>query len=279
MKHECEIIRDLMPLCVDETASEKTRRAVDEHVSQCSPCGTVYSEMKAAVEVTAAPPREDAQFDQAVRRIRKRRTRRRWGWMLLGVLLSAVLVLAGLGGYYWYFEDAVEITPKDFGFRRTPDGVLMVNVQGIPGSARLVIDVTGKDLDADGSMDYEAYMHVTATRAQLRRDDLGDFYFIFGNYRDVGMYMLHDGGMGVKLAQVIHGTPDMGGKVIYVDGRGIPEMAMFGLTLRVPEIVWHGTMRTSACVPVLLESSQDGMVTISPTPLPRQTEEAAMPQQ
>lgn len=279
MKYECEIIRDLMPLCVDETASDKTRQAVEEHVAQCSPCGTVYAEMKAAVEVTAAPIREDPQFDRAVRRIRKRRTRRRWGWMLLGVLLSAVLVLASLGGYYWYFEDAVEVNPKDFGFRRTADGVLMVNVQGIPGSARMTIDVTGKDLDGDGMMEYEAYMHVTATRAQLRSESLGNYYFIFGTYRDVGMYMLHDGGVGVKLAQVIHGTPEMGGKVIYVDGHGIPEMALFGLTLRVPEIVWHDAMRSSAFAPVLLDSSHDVMVMVSPTPLPRQTEEAPTPQQ
>lgn len=281
VKHDCEIIRDLMPLCVDETASDKTRQAVEEHVGQCSPCETVYSEMKAAVEVTAAPIREDPQFDRAVRSIRKRRTRRRWGWMLLGVLLSAVLVLAGLGGYYWYFEDAVEINPKDFGFRRTADGVLMVNVQGIPGSARMTIDVTGKDLDGDSVMEYEAYMHVTATRAQLRSESLGNYYFIFGTYRDVGMYMLHDGGAGVKLAQVIHGTPEMGGKVIYVDGHGIPEMALLGLTLRVPEIVWHGTVRSSVSAIVQFESSQEGLVMISPTPtpLPLQAEDAQEPQQ
>ena len=45
MKHQCEIVRDLMPLYLDGIASGQSRQMVDEHLSECSECSALFSKM------------------------------------------------------------------------------------------------------------------------------------------------------------------------------------------------------------------------------------------
>ena len=54
MKNECNVARDLMPLCIDGVASEESQQYVDKHVASCHDCELVYGEMKSALpQVTA----------------------------------------------------------------------------------------------------------------------------------------------------------------------------------------------------------------------------------
>ena len=55
---ECNIIKDLLPLYLDNCCSEESRNAVKEHLNCCEACRTVYEDMKQVVEtkpVTFAP--------------------------------------------------------------------------------------------------------------------------------------------------------------------------------------------------------------------------------
>ena len=36
---ECNVVRDLMPLCIDDAASEESRKLVVDHVWECEKCG------------------------------------------------------------------------------------------------------------------------------------------------------------------------------------------------------------------------------------------------
>ena len=36
MKTDCEIIRDLMPLCAEQIASEKSQALVEEQLTECA---------------------------------------------------------------------------------------------------------------------------------------------------------------------------------------------------------------------------------------------------
>lgn len=51
MKYNCELIQDLMPLCMDHMASEESRKAVAEHLAECPECEGFYKRMENAETV------------------------------------------------------------------------------------------------------------------------------------------------------------------------------------------------------------------------------------
>lgn len=42
MKYDCELIQDIMPLYKDNALSDKSKKIVDEHLSECAECRNVY---------------------------------------------------------------------------------------------------------------------------------------------------------------------------------------------------------------------------------------------
>ncbi|MCH5287100.1 MAG: zf-HC2 domain-containing protein [Christensenellaceae bacterium] len=109
MKHECDIVRDLMPLVADGTASEKSRAMVDEHIDECEPCREMFDEMRQEVK-TEAP---QAQAEKLVKKLRRHRMLRRALLVLLGVAISAVLVVVGQRLWLYYFEADVVLTAEE----------------------------------------------------------------------------------------------------------------------------------------------------------------------
>ena len=61
MKTDCEIIRDLLPLYVDDICSEKSRELVDEHLRECTECGSLLDRLKRTeIENGLKAEKEDA---------------------------------------------------------------------------------------------------------------------------------------------------------------------------------------------------------------------------
>lgn len=88
MKLDCEVIRDLMPLCAEEIASDGSRKLVEEHFVECTECRAMYDEMTAArpeVQFTKEPAES---FQKYVKK-----KKRRFGWK---VALISAAVVAGL---------------------------------------------------------------------------------------------------------------------------------------------------------------------------------------
>ena len=74
MTYNCDLIRDLMPLCMDDTASQTSRKAVMEHAAECADCHRIFEEMKKNIPQEACP--ED--FRQEIQLIRRAKYARRW---------------------------------------------------------------------------------------------------------------------------------------------------------------------------------------------------------
>lgn len=53
---ECNIIRDLMPLCIDGCCSKESAEIVQEHIQNCPDCKTLYENMRTPSEVTPIVP-------------------------------------------------------------------------------------------------------------------------------------------------------------------------------------------------------------------------------
>ena len=51
----CNVIRDLIPLYIDDCCSEDTAKLVDKHLKECEGCLRVYNEMRCDTAVRAEP--------------------------------------------------------------------------------------------------------------------------------------------------------------------------------------------------------------------------------
>ena len=71
MKTDCEIIRDLLPLYVDDICSEKSRELVDEHLHECAECSDLLRRLKRTeIESGLKEEKEDA-IDYGVRKFKQ----------------------------------------------------------------------------------------------------------------------------------------------------------------------------------------------------------------
>ncbi len=245
MNDKCDIARDMMPLCADGTASEATRSCVEQHVSACEACRTVYAEMQSHVDL--AIPQQNPEFAKAVRAMKTRRKRRTWLAVLLGALLTLAAVFFCLCAYRAYYVTPEAVTAGRITFHQTPEaqGLSLMHLHEIPAGAQVRVHVISTDRDADGVNQYEAYVSVWATRAQ-QRGKIGSAYYILGSAKEGKIYMNHSGQPPVAISQVISGTAAGGGQVVYLPEFPMAEVALFGLTVKGPDhVTWDVSQPTA----------------------------------
>lgn len=91
MKTDCEIVRDLLPLYVDDICSEKSRELVDEHLKECADCGELLSRLRRTdIESDLKAEKEDA-IGYGVRKFKQLSTRT--GLTASGLLMIPLLAL------------------------------------------------------------------------------------------------------------------------------------------------------------------------------------------
>lgn len=105
MKNECNVARDLMPLCIDGVASEDSQQFVDKHVVACHECELVYGEMKSALpQVTAE--KENAALEKAAKAMHTKRTIRTLWAVIMGMTALMIALLANAGAVAEFIDDA-----------------------------------------------------------------------------------------------------------------------------------------------------------------------------
>ena len=88
MKYQCDMIRDLMPLCADSAASEASSRAVREHIGTCTECARIWSEMQQELDLPGdAPAPQEEGYKKAARKYKKKRLA-----VMLAVFFCGILV-------------------------------------------------------------------------------------------------------------------------------------------------------------------------------------------
>lgn len=117
MKQECEIVRDLMPLVLDDVASDGSKHMVSAHVQTCAECAAYMNQLKADLPAGQKGAVDShAAFDAAAQTLRKQKRRRTLRNILLGALIVCILGLANLYCFDWLMN---ETRP---GFRRANTG-------------------------------------------------------------------------------------------------------------------------------------------------------------
>lgn len=90
MKH-CAIVRDLLPMYIEELTSEESTAFVREHLSQCDECRAEYERMTAPTPPPPAPSKWGSWKDACQKEIKKQRRR-----TILLVLLCIALLWWGI---------------------------------------------------------------------------------------------------------------------------------------------------------------------------------------
>lgn len=96
MNKDCNVVRDLMPLCIDGAASEESQQMVTEHVAECSECATVYGEMQTALPAMS-DEKSSTVLEHAAKVIHaKRKIRALWAIIMsMAALMIALVANAG----------------------------------------------------------------------------------------------------------------------------------------------------------------------------------------
>lgn len=94
MKYQHEVVRDLMPLCIDGIASPQSEQIVRAHIAECPECAAEWAQMQSGSipQSPAAVPAENIRYAETARRVRRHNRLTR--------LLTAGIVLVLCGGLY-----------------------------------------------------------------------------------------------------------------------------------------------------------------------------------
>ena len=138
MKYQCDLIRDLMPLCADGAATEASRQAVEEHIGTCVECARCWSEIRQGLDLAAeAPAPQEKGYAKAAKKYRKK-----WLFRLLAVFLCGFLVTWSM--YQLYVD-----SPYYHG-RKTVDEAIQEALSG--GKGRRF----GKSIPYETKLQYDA---------------------------------------------------------------------------------------------------------------------------
>lgn len=236
MKHDCDIVRDLMPMCIDGTASDKARTMVEEHVQECPPCDRIYAEMKGETKIELPVQSAAPEFATTVKKMQKHRKRRTWLTLLLGVIIAAVVAFAGFAGYFWYCVDMAPLETANLSVVTTGDGMALIRATNLPRSAALQLMASEMTSPEAAAGLYEVTVKLYATRFDARHRGGGEIYFVIGSTEEGRIYVESDGRQEVPVYSMLYGRTDGSGKVFYLSGEDeIATVSIKGAHLKSPE--------------------------------------------
>ncbi len=236
MKHDCDIVRDLMPMCIDGTASEKTRQMVDEHVQECPPCDAVYREMQGDAKLDVPVQPQGGAFTETVKKMNKRRKRRALIGVVVGALASMVIFLALTAGFHWYFEDLVLMEDAKLSAVSAEDGTLLISAHNVPENACLTVKLVRVEHPVEAAGQYDAYMYIYTTRAQMRKA-AAEVCFMVGEV-NVQAHIRNNRGADMDVYRMLVGHQDGGGQIFYMDDNPIETVALDGKRIKMPQDVY-----------------------------------------
>lgn len=119
MKISCNMIRDILPLYVEDMASQDTRDLVEEHIASCENCKKRLEEMR-----TFEEPPIDTDI-APLRNIQNTLRKKKLQTIILSVMVTLVFAVVTIAylttpAYISYNENAVSIIEKD-------DGTVLLN--------------------------------------------------------------------------------------------------------------------------------------------------------
>ena len=112
MTYPCGIIRDLLPLYIDDVCNEESRWAVETHLAECEKCRNYYDAMKNTGDFAEKKKEslEDMEMENSLKNVKNRINKK-----IRNIIFAAVAaVIVFTAGFYLLFEVAIkEVSMED----------------------------------------------------------------------------------------------------------------------------------------------------------------------
>ena len=104
----CNVVKDILPLYIDNVVSDDTRRLIEEHLKSCSGCRIEAEEMKRSIEI---PLDRHIEVDEAgmIKNLKRRFLKKK----ILIAIISAVAALVAVALIYTYASVSRTVIPFD----------------------------------------------------------------------------------------------------------------------------------------------------------------------
>lgn len=96
-KISCNLVKDLLPLVVDEVVSEETKKTVQEHLSVCEDCRKEYEQLKQKLTLPTNPDLRN-ESAHVLKSMKHKLARKGIIISLVSVAVTLALVITGLRG-------------------------------------------------------------------------------------------------------------------------------------------------------------------------------------
>lgn len=120
-KISCDIIQDMIPLCIDDVASDDTKKMVNEHIKDCIICKKEYEMMKTEV-ILPVNQNENLEEVKSLKSFQKFLKKRKLITMIISitltfaVLLGTLVTLAVPRKYIPYSDENISISVENEDF-------------------------------------------------------------------------------------------------------------------------------------------------------------------
>ncbi len=109
---DCDVIKDLIPLYIDECCSDESKKIVKEHIGYCNECKKLFEDMKApsdAIAVSQAPKRLRKLNDWKASVLQSVLLFLSFGLITIGVALESQ-TSAGMANGFWALNIVIPAT-------------------------------------------------------------------------------------------------------------------------------------------------------------------------
>lgn len=119
---DCDVVRDLMPLVIDDAASGTSRGIVETHLKECLDCRGAMEDMRAELAERKTAP-EEKEFVRFVKNTGKK-LRRKKVIAMLSLVVGLVSLVIGIYAYLANNSRNIELTPENVVFALDEEGHL-----------------------------------------------------------------------------------------------------------------------------------------------------------
>ena len=142
MKNECSVVRDILPLFLENMVSDETAEAIKEHLDGCPECASELEVLKTGKKIEKVNPEAsdfEAEVLKSIKNIRKKLRKKvlRVGSVIAAVF-AFVLITASLLLHFFPFYRIAEISLNDY---FTEDQIKMALYIGSESDREEVISV------------------------------------------------------------------------------------------------------------------------------------------
>lgn len=92
MSKNCDIVKDLLPLYVEDLTSEKSNLFIEEHIATCGECANYFENIKKEIPtVEESIDMEDYDDQIVIKNIKKRLMSQRFITVAIGVIVGLIV--------------------------------------------------------------------------------------------------------------------------------------------------------------------------------------------